>query len=301
MGKKRISFFPKPLVGKQNINGHAFLDINEDEFTLISKKYPGKDHEDTNSQDILISHYDLNGVFLRETNLTFVIDDSKFKFAKSYLKGSFIDHHAANGYYITWTAAATGTVYYDKDDDTYLICAILDGQTKKDDAMAVLVKKDANDNEIWTRYVEIFAERPSKYDIEDTSYAPLIAGGKIFYRKTDYSSRNEVGVIIGVIDYKSGEQIKSTTLDKLKGITELDDTKGGHLYGRIIKDEISENVVLDPDAVLAYGSNDNVMAFLKAEQPETRKWYYAFLNEDASVIILKADYKSKTYRLYHFE
>lgn len=294
------SFHLKSKEGKQDETGHILLEILDDSFIVLSKTFSENKLKDANKQNLFISEFDFTGKLLNETNLSLTIDNTKYKFTNAFLERGSV-RVISNGYHNVFTAAGTGTVYYNKEDNSFLICAILDGQSKNDKPIVLLTKKDANDNEIWKSHIDITSEKMSKYDIEDTEFLPIIVDDKIFYRKKDYSSRNEGGVITGVLDYKTGKLIHSTEITELKGITELDDTKGSFLYGRSIIGDLSENIILDPESILAYGTNDNVKNYFKSENPNSQTWYYSHINEDTSVTILKADYKNKVYRLFNFE
>lgn len=298
---EELGFTPKAMAGKQQVNGHVLLDVFDDSFMLMSKTFNADKVDKANKQDLYVSHYDFKGKLLKEVNLSFEIDRTRFDFVNAYLKSAVVRDYYGGKSYNQFTAAGTGTVYYDQEKDIYYICTVLKAASKKQNSKALVIKKDANNKTIWSKEVDIFGEKPSKYDLNDTYFEPVFSADKIMYRKIDYSSRNEGGVIIGTMSADSGELISETVLEKLKGITELDDTKGNWHMGRIIKDELSDNVVLGTDAVLAYGVNADVKAFLKAEQPDKNVYYFANLNRDGSISLLKADFNNKVYRLYFFE
>ena len=295
----KISFTPNPLEGDQQSEGHVLIDLNNEGFQILSKKYAKDDENNTIGQLITLLEYNLKGELQEERKFT-INNEDKYTYASTLLKGGLVEDFFGGRTINVYTAASTGTVYKNKNENTYLICTILRGLDSRESTTAYIEKKDAQNNSIWSQYIDIFDKAPNKYKLADTHFNPIIAGNKVFYRKTDYSSRNEDGVIVGVIDYETGKISKSTTISDLKGISESDGGNGFR-FGRIINNELSENVVLDPNSILAYGANDDVNKFLKAESPSKRTWYYTKINEDSSITIFKANYKKKEYMIYYFK
>lgn len=299
--KTNSSFYPKNLSGKQSLNGHVLISLFDDKFTLLSKTYSNEKLDESDIQNILLSNYDFNGALLEEIKLTFTIDKSKYKYARAMLKGGYIKEWSNNRDYFTPTSASTGTVYYNHIDSTYLFCALLKGRNKNNKAKAIFIKKDADDNEIWKKYVDIFIDDTGGFDSYHTIFKPHITNNKIFYRKKNRYWKNEGNILVGAIDYETGEVDKETKIKKLLGVNLSNYVKPGLLYGREIEGVLPKNVILSSEAILAFGVNEKIQAFLESENPEHKVWYYTHFNDDSSATLLKADYENKVYRIYYFE
>src|SRR5690606_1018867 len=116
----------------------------------------------------------------------------------------------------------------------------------------------------------------------------------------DYTFKSSKKNEVFSMDVETGSLETTEKYEVLKGSLKRTKTWHSFAYGSIVENELSENLLLNDETLIAFRVNANVKTYIESLNPDDEIYLYSHITRDGKIFMLEADYESKKYKLMSF-
>ncbi len=290
-----------PVVGKEDEIGYMLMEVTDTGFYVQSKTFSPTDAKDDayDSQNLIVKEYDFEGKLIDEKKFTITIDKNKYRFAKADLPQGTYQKMGNRSMVTLPTSAATGAVSIDAEGKNYYIQSVLFGKEGNEGTFLHVEKYSFSGEKQWEQ-THKFVDKVVGMFAQETRIRPIITNEKIYFFPKDYTFKSSKKNEVFSMDVATGEIKAEKKYEVLKGTLKRTETWHKFAYGSIVENELSDNLLLDTETLIAFRVNDSVKTYIDSLSPEDETYLISHIARDGTIYMIQADYKSKKYKFMSF-